>query len=262
MTFRLKDSINICDPYLRLLDDEGIVNCLAALSKFDYSPGDQKSYLSFKRIYEREYKSREIEELKNSYEETIVDRRATYFQEQDKGKEARANFYEVLKHFSERRSLKKFNFEIIRRLNDIFEKNIDPSDLIDEEMPEFNSWRKRSEPFNFLATYCDLFSALRTTKDNQMINDCLREIFGNIESPIQYKILVIHTVSNYLLQEEISVDQTIIMEMMTLFEQFESKDPLLTHKYFQDPLSPLQTQDKLLIRTALKDSLTCGLLRG
>lgn len=152
--------------------------------------------------------------------------------------------------------------EIIRRLNEIFQKNIDPSDLIDEEMPEFSVWRKRSEPFNFLATYCDLFSALRTTKDNHSINESLRDIFGMIESPIQYKILVIHTVSNYLLHEEINVDQSIIMEMMALFEQFDSKDPMLTDKYFQSPLQPLNSQDKLLIRNALKDSLTCGLIRG
>lgn len=126
-------------------------------------------------------------------------------------------------------------------------------------MPEFAEWRKKSEPFNFLATYCELISSLTTSKDNETINECLRLIFKHLKCPLQYQILLIKKISNHLLQQEIQVDQALLMEMLNVFEQFDAKDPMLTDKYFQEPLN---SHEKLLIRTALKDSLTGGLITG
>lgn len=155
--------------------------------------------------------------------------------------------------------MKQFNIEIIEKIDEVLEKDFHPNDLIDEEMPEFRIWRKKSSPFNFLVTYCELITATKITRDNEIINKCLDDIFRRIDCPINCKIQLIQAISNDILHENISVDQDIIMDMMALFEQFDAKDPMLTNKYFKEPLN---SQERFLIRTALKESLTCGMIRG
>ncbi|CAI2386754.1 unnamed protein product [Moneuplotes crassus] len=260
ISLKLPDSINICDPYIRLLSDSGTIVCLAKLASFDYKPSNSYSYDAFQRIYEREYKSRELEELKNDFEALILDKRANYFQQLDQEKQEKANFYEILKYFSKRRSVHKFNQAVLERINLIFLNNINPVDVISEEMPGFRAWRKRSPPFNFLATYCQLISSIIGEKeDTQIVNETLKKIFCQIECPIQYKILVLHKISVYIIKEEVKVDKPLIMDMLIFFEQFTSKAKILTDKYFKAPLMPLDAKEILLIRTALKESLTCKL---
>ena len=56
-------------------------------------------------------------------------------------------------------------------------------------------------------------TALKETKDNVVLNNCLRQIYKELEAPLQYKIRIIQTVCNDILNEGISVDQDIIMQV-------------------------------------------------
>ena len=196
--------------------------------------------------------------LQSNYE-TVLQLQADHYKKFLKGRESKANFYNALKHLSQKRSLKEFNNEIINRIDEVFNTDFDPNDLIQEEMPEFKVWSIKSKPFLVLHTCCQLIDALKYQKDNDIINSCLDLILRKINCPTEYKILVIKTVSEHILNEFISIDQGIIMEMMTIFEQFDSKNRILTDKYFKEPLND---HERLIIRASLKEGLTCSQIRG
>lgn len=191
--------------------------------------------------------------------ENILQMHADFFTKVQTGRKTKENFYKGLKHLSKKKSMKAFNQEVISRIDSVFTSDFHPNDLLEENMPEFENWKKGSKPFNFLVTCCDLISAIKDSKDNIMINRCLQMILKEIEGPIEFKILVIQLISHDILNEHIKVKDDIILEMIALFEQFDARSYMITKKYMKKPLTE---QEKMLIRHALKEALTCGIIRG
>lgn len=150
--YRMDNNLEIILPYLKIVDDESIAESLRNLVAYDFKPGDNASFKLYKETYEHHIKKRETEELQRDYE-NLLQLQAEHFTNAQKGRQAKENFYKGLKHLSQKRSLKAFNDEVITKLKFAFEPDFHPSELLDEEMPEYRKWKELSKPFKFLATY-------------------------------------------------------------------------------------------------------------
>jgi hypothetical protein len=243
---------------LKIVSDASCIEALLKVSEYDFNPGNEESFKLFSKVYKDMIDIRGSEQLTKDYE-NILQTHAEYFTKVQNGRKTKENFYKGLKHLSKKMSLKAFNREVMSRIDGIFSPDFHPNDLLEENMPEFENWKKNSKPFNFLVTCCDLITAIKDSKDNTTINICLEMIFKETDGPIQFRILVIQLVSHDILSEHIKVSHQNIIEMISLFEQFDSRSRMITDKYMKKPLTD---QDKMLIRHALKEALTCGIIRG
>lgn len=74
---------------------------MAKLTDYDFIPGNKESFEMYKETFQREYNSREFAILRENYE-TILQMQANFFKQQSKGREARVNFYNTLKHLAQK----------------------------------------------------------------------------------------------------------------------------------------------------------------
>jgi len=252
-------SLEICHPYLKIVDDESVSNLLSRLVDIDFDP-ESKGNESFK-LYEKVYKEhiniRGLHQLQVDYQR-LLEIQGSHFADKEKDKIAKESFYNCLKYLAQKDSIKSFNSKVVNQLKSVFDPQFHPDELLDEEMPEYNAWKERSEPFKFLWTYCDLLLAIKA-KDNKGINASLAIIYTEVQVPLQHRIRVIQTVCNNILDEGINIDQDIIMDMIIEFEKYEARNPAIIRKYKDKFIS---SQEMDLMRYALNQALSCSLIRG
>ena len=171
--------------------------------------------------------------------------------------------------------MKAFNDEILGYLDGILKGTYDLEEIVDKNIPEYLDWQKKSRPFKLLATYLELLQA-----DNNTTRDSLlRELF--IEHPSQipsaFKILIVKKMSEIMLREDVQIDQDLILAMITEFEKFESRNSLVTGKYFGHAVKgkndfvhrhknaaevAVPTAERQLIRYVLNQAMSSGLIVG
>lgn len=244
-------------PYLKIVDDEMQAKCLKQLVEFDFKPGNSDSFKAFDQAYNWCIDKRGTVELQNDYQE-LLQLQAEHYTKVQKGHKIKENFYNCLKYLFKKNSLKAFNDEVIRHLDFAFEPGFHPNELLDEEMKEYREWKEKSEPFNFLSTYCELLFGIKDG-NNPVINASIKKIFTELHVPLQYKIKTIQTIWNDILSEHVSVSHDSILKMIIEFEKYESRRPCLTNKFFKKCLT---TEEKDLIRYALNEALSASLISG
>jgi hypothetical protein len=190
--FRYENSLEICKPYLKIVDDDTLANILKQLVGFDFKPGDSNSFKAFDNVYKESIDQRGTVELQSDYQE-LLQLQGEYYTKAQKGDKMKENFYSCLKYLFKKNSLKAFNDEVIKSLDFAFESGFHPNDLLDEEMKEYREWKEKSEPFNFLSTYCELLHGIKDG-NNPVINMSIKKIFTEIQVPLQYKIRTIQTI--------------------------------------------------------------------
>lgn len=255
---QFENLLELCKPYLLIMDDESIVSAFSKLIQVDFKPHDTNNFNLYKQTLEMHIKKRENEQLMGQLEK-ILEERANYFARKQDANLSKENFHKALKHLSEKRSMRAFNAEVISKLDIVFKPEFHPNELLDEEMDQHRDWKEKSKPFLFLATLCELIRALKDTKNNTEIDRCISLIFTEIDVPFQHKIRTIQLISNEILNPDIKVNSDLIMKLIIEFEKFESRDTCITGKYFKEPI---QSEERNLIRYALNQALTCGIIRG
>ena len=216
-----RNSLQIVEPYLNILDDESLASSLRSLVKFDFDRSSIQSFKQYEEVYNYFKSKRNNPELEYDYER-LVELRARYFEEKENKEQVKRSFYEALKLYIKKKSLKSFNDLVIKKIDQAFEANFEPDQLFEDSFTEYKDWKEISNPFKLLATYCEILTAINN-RNNKVLNEKLKDIFLTklIECPQKYKILIIQSISKCILNELVSVDQDIIMKMITEFQRFE-----------------------------------------
>lgn len=172
---QFKESLQIVEPYLNILDEESLARSLSSLVEFDFDRADPQSFKQYEEIYNRFKSKRNNPQLDHDYE-TLVELRANYFNEIKNKEEIKRSFYEALKLYNKKKSIKSFNDLVINKLDLAFENSFQPDQLFESSFNEYKEWKELSSPFRLLATYCEILTAIDSC-NNIILNDRLKDIY-------------------------------------------------------------------------------------